>query len=175
MTRQRPCKTVLLGNNRILEADHVLEFMLIEQLAAAVDRKTGAVFVAPAAHRVVVFQSKSQRIDLLVARSTFLFRRMLLERFTKSQAFLFKFLVVVFDFRNIGGRRLRWIVKDRRRQRERDKVQRDRKSLPQQELARLIQTLEEEMHEASAELKFEYAARLRDEMNDLRRELRDAQ
>ncbi len=64
--------------------------------------------------------------------------------------------------------------KDRRRQRERDKVQRDLKSLPQQELARLIQTLEEEMHEASAELKFEYAARLRDEVNDLRRELRDA-
>ena len=47
--------------------------------------------------------------------------------------------------------------KDRRRQRERDKVQRELKSLPQQELARLIQTLEEEMHEASAELKFEYA------------------
>ncbi len=64
--------------------------------------------------------------------------------------------------------------KDRRRQRERDKVQRELKSLPQQELARLIQTLEEEMHEASAELKFEYAARLRDEIRDLRRELRDA-
>jgi excinuclease ABC subunit B len=30
------------------------------------------------------------------------------------------------------------------------------------------------MHEAAAELKFEYAARLRDEVNDLRRELRDA-
>lgn len=65
--------------------------------------------------------------------------------------------------------------KDRRRQRERDKVQRDLKSLPQQELARLVQTLEAEMHEASAELKFEYAAKLRDEVNDLRRELRDAQ
>ena len=64
--------------------------------------------------------------------------------------------------------------KDRRRQRERDKVQRDLKSLPQQELWRLIQTLEEEMHEASAELKFEYAAKLRDEINDLRREVRDA-
>jgi excinuclease ABC subunit B len=64
--------------------------------------------------------------------------------------------------------------KDRRRQRERDKVQRDLKSLPQQELARLVQTLEEEMHEASAELKFEYAARLRDEIRDLRREMRDA-
>jgi excinuclease ABC subunit B len=64
--------------------------------------------------------------------------------------------------------------KDRRRQRERDKVQRELKSLPQQELARLIQTLEEEMHEASVELKFEYAARLRDEIAELRRELRDA-
>ena len=48
------------------------------------------------------------------------------------------------------------------------------KTLPQQEMARLIQTLEEEMHEASAELRFEYAARLRDEVADLRRELRDA-
>jgi excinuclease ABC subunit B len=64
--------------------------------------------------------------------------------------------------------------KDRRRQRERDKVQRELRTLPQQELGRLIQTLEEEMHEASAELRFEYAARLRDEINDLRRELRDA-
>ena len=64
--------------------------------------------------------------------------------------------------------------KDRRRQRERDKVQRELKTLPQQELSRLIMTLEEEMHEAAAELKFEYAARLRDEVNELRRELRDA-
>jgi len=64
--------------------------------------------------------------------------------------------------------------KDRRRQRERDKVKRELKTLPQQELARLIQTLEEEMHDASVELRFEYAARLRDEINDLRRELRDA-
>jgi excinuclease ABC subunit B len=64
--------------------------------------------------------------------------------------------------------------KDRRRERERDKVKRELKTLPQQELARLIQTLEEEMHQAAAELKFEYAARLRDEVNELRRELRDA-
>ncbi len=64
--------------------------------------------------------------------------------------------------------------KDKRRERERDKVKRDLKTLPEQELARLIQTLEEEMHEAAAELKFEYAARLRDEVNELRRELRDA-
>jgi excinuclease ABC subunit B len=64
--------------------------------------------------------------------------------------------------------------RDRRRQREREKVKRDLKTLPQQEMARLIQTLEEEMHEASADLRFEYAARLRDEINDLRREMRDA-
>jgi excinuclease ABC subunit B len=64
--------------------------------------------------------------------------------------------------------------KGNRRQRERDKVQRELKTLPEKELARLILTLEEEMHEAAAELKFEYAARLRDEVNELRRELRDA-
>jgi excinuclease ABC subunit B len=46
--------------------------------------------------------------------------------------------------------------------------------LPREELARLIATLEEEMGEAAAELNFEYAARLRDEIGDLRRELREA-
>ena len=46
--------------------------------------------------------------------------------------------------------------KDRRRQRERDKVQRELRTLPQQELGRLILTLELEMNEASAELRFEY-------------------
>ena len=40
------------------------------------------------------------------------------------------------------------------------------------ELERLILTLEEEMHEAAVDLRFEYAARLRDEINDLKRELR---
>jgi excinuclease ABC subunit B len=66
--------------------------------------------------------------------------------------------------------------KDRRRQpeRERAKVRRELSSLPQQELTRLLQTLEEEMHEAATELKFEYAARLRDEINELKREIRDA-
>ncbi len=42
------------------------------------------------------------------------------------------------------------------------------------DLARLILSLEEEMHEAAKDLRFEYAARLRDEVNELRRELRDA-
>jgi excinuclease ABC subunit B len=45
--------------------------------------------------------------------------------------------------------------------------------LPSDELERLIRTLEEEMHEASADLRFEYAARIRDEINDLKRELKD--
>ena len=65
-------------------------------------------------------------------------------------------------------------AKSGRRDREREKVVNELRSLPQQELGRLIQTLEEEMNLAASELKFEYAARLRDEMKYLRRELRDA-
>jgi excinuclease ABC subunit B len=45
--------------------------------------------------------------------------------------------------------------------------------MPQDELARLIATLEEEMRDAAGGLEFEYAARLRDEIHDLRRELRE--
>jgi excinuclease ABC subunit B len=45
--------------------------------------------------------------------------------------------------------------------------------LPDAELERLILTLEEEMHEAAGDLRFEYAARLRDEVKELKRELRD--
>ncbi|HSJ71690.1 MAG TPA: helicase-related protein, partial [Acidimicrobiia bacterium] len=41
------------------------------------------------------------------------------------------------------------------------------------DLTRLIMSLEEEMHEAAKELRFEYAARLRDEVNELKRELRE--
>jgi excinuclease ABC subunit B len=44
--------------------------------------------------------------------------------------------------------------------------------MPTDELERLIQTLEDEMHEAAKDLRFEYAARLRDEVHDLRKELR---
>ena len=47
----------------------------------------------------------------------------------------------------------------------------DRPEMPREELERLIRTLEEEMHEAAKDLRFEYAARLRDEVRDLRREL----
>ncbi len=49
----------------------------------------------------------------------------------------------------------------------------DMADLPEDELRRLIQTLEEEMKEASTDLRFEYAARIRDEIRDLRRELRE--
>jgi excinuclease ABC subunit B len=44
---------------------------------------------------------------------------------------------------------------------------------PAEELGRLIATLEDEMQAAAAELRFEYAARLRDEIRSLRRELRE--
>ena len=43
--------------------------------------------------------------------------------------------------------------------------------LPREELERLIRSLEEEMHQAAKDLRFEYAARLRDEVQELRREL----
>jgi excinuclease ABC subunit B len=55
---------------------------------------------------------------------------------------------------------------DRRRRR------RAEPELPAEELERLIRQLEEEMHEAARDLRFEYAARLRDEVADLRKELR---
>jgi excinuclease ABC subunit B len=42
------------------------------------------------------------------------------------------------------------------------------------ELERLIVTLEEEMFAAAEELRFEYAAKLRDEIKELRRELQAA-
>jgi excinuclease ABC subunit B len=60
-----------------------------------------------------------------------------------------------------------------RRSRRRDRARSDLAELPHDELARLISTLEEEMREAAADLRFEYAARLRDEIQDLRAELRE--
>ena len=55
-----------------------------------------------------------------------------------------------------------------------DRAKRDLAELPSDELGRLIQTLEQEMADAAVDLRFEYAARLRDEIKDLKRELRDA-
>ena len=57
------------------------------------------------------------------------------------------------------------------KRRRRGKAQRP--ELPREELSRLIATLEHEMHAAAKDLKFEYAARLRDEVHDLKRELRE--
>ncbi len=65
--------------------------------------------------------------------------------------------------------------RDRRgRSRDQRRVAAELAELPQHELGRLIQTLEEEMHQAAADLRFEYAARLRDEISELKRELREA-
>ncbi len=47
----------------------------------------------------------------------------------------------------------------------------DASELPQEDLQALIARLDQEMQEAAAELRFEYAARLRDELSDLKREL----
>jgi excinuclease ABC subunit B len=51
----------------------------------------------------------------------------------------------------------------------------DVSELPQEDLTALIQRLEQEMHEAAGELRFEYAGRLRDEISDLKRELASMQ
>ena len=55
---------------------------------------------------------------------------------------------------------------------EKRRRKREHPEMPTDELARLIQQLEEEMHEAAKDLRFEYAARLRDEVVDLRKELK---
>jgi excinuclease ABC subunit B len=47
--------------------------------------------------------------------------------------------------------------------------------MPRAELARLIQQLDDQMHEAARELHFELAARLRDEISELKKELRGMQ
>jgi excinuclease ABC subunit B len=59
-----------------------------------------------------------------------------------------------------------------------DKVERmherlpDTAGIPSSDLAELVQQLSEQMHAAAAELHFELAARLRDEISDLKKELR---
>ncbi len=58
-------------------------------------------------------------------------------------------------------------VPSSRRRRGGDKVE----GLSREELDRLVITLEEEMFQAAEELRFEYAAKLRDEIKELRRDL----
>jgi excinuclease ABC subunit B len=50
----------------------------------------------------------------------------------------------------------------------------DLADVPPDDLGRLIQTLQDEMHDAATNLRFEEAARLRDEITELKRELRSA-
>ena len=57
--------------------------------------------------------------------------------------------------------------------RRREVAQRTPLNLGGDDLRRLIQSLEDEMREAAKELRFEYAARLRDEVNELKREMRE--
>jgi excinuclease ABC subunit B len=59
-----------------------------------------------------------------------------------------------------------------RRSRRHDRARSDLASMPRADLSRLISALEEEMRDAAADLRFEYAARLRDEVADLKKELR---
>ncbi len=60
-------------------------------------------------------------------------------------------------------------------QRERQVAKRRNEAadLPHADLERLILTLEQEMNEAAGDLRFEYAARIRDEIKELKRELRE--
>ena len=67
---------------------------------------------------------------------------------------------------DVGGERGGGLAEARRRREGPDLG-----DLPDAELERLIRTLDEEMREAAGDLRFEYAARLRDEIKDLRREL----
>ncbi len=60
------------------------------------------------------------------------------------------------------------------RSREDEQARKDLAELPEDDLHRLISSLELEMEEAAEDLRFEYAARLRDEIRELRRDLRDA-
>ncbi|MDG1366643.1 MAG: excinuclease ABC subunit UvrB [Acidimicrobiales bacterium] len=57
--------------------------------------------------------------------------------------------------------------------RNRRRATEDLGDLPEDELERLIRNLEQEMRDAAVDLRFEYAARLRDEIKDLKRELRE--
>ena len=69
--------------------------------------------------------------------------------------------------------------RQRRSRRARSRARRGRRSagaterldLPRDELGRLIQSLTDEMHDAARDLRFEEAARLRDEIHELKREL----
>ena len=60
-----------------------------------------------------------------------------------------------------------------RRRSRRAAAARSAEELPRDELEKMAVELEEEMLVAAEELRFEYAAQLRDELRELRRDLRD--
>jgi excinuclease ABC subunit B len=59
-----------------------------------------------------------------------------------------------------------------RRSRRHDRSRSDLAGMPKADLSRLIAALEDEMHTAATDLRFEYAARLRDEVADLKKEMK---
>ncbi len=59
-----------------------------------------------------------------------------------------------------------------RRSRRHDRARSDLANMPKADISRLVSALEEEMRDASADMRFEYAARLRDEIADLKKELK---
>ena len=61
----------------------------------------------------------------------------------------------------------------KRRRRRGQRLVDELSDMPREDLHRLIRTMEEEMAEAAGDLRFEYAARLRDEIRELEREVRD--
>jgi excinuclease ABC subunit B len=61
-----------------------------------------------------------------------------------------------------------------RKRRRRAADAKSTEALPQNELERMIVELEEEMLAAAEDLRFEYAAQLRDEIRELRRDVREA-
>jgi excinuclease ABC subunit B len=66
-------------------------------------------------------------------------------------------------------------VPKRGRSRRGEQRRRAGKELPENELERMVVELEEEMALAAEDLRFEYAAQLRDELRELRRDLREIQ
>jgi excinuclease ABC subunit B len=60
----------------------------------------------------------------------------------------------------------------RSRNRKQSAVFEELRTVAPEDLGRLIEALTEEMHEAAKDMRFEEAARLRDEINEVKRELR---
>ncbi|MGB6057209.1 MAG: excinuclease ABC subunit UvrB [Microthrixaceae bacterium] len=82
---------------------------------------------------------------------------------------------ILADLRGSGGGEAPYPGKGRRKQRPGEKARAEQfKDVAPSDLGRIISLLEDEMNAASEELRFEEAARLRDEIKDLRRELRSA-